>query len=88
MPHKIYKIQFSRKAEKQLDKITDKAAKSILEAIFNLGEEPRPNGCKKLKGKDGFRIRVGVYRIIYEIIDDFLIIDIIEIGHRKDIYKK
>lgn len=44
-------------------------------------------GYKKLKGRDGYRIRVANYRIIYEILDDVLLVDVIEIGHRKDIYE-
>ena len=48
----------------------------------------RPNGCKKLKGvKNSYRIRVGDYRIIYKIVDNLLVIEIVAIGHRKDIYK-
>jgi mRNA interferase RelE/StbE len=51
-----------------------------------LGSNPRPNGCKKLKGRDGYRIRVSDYRIIYEIQDNVLLVDVIDLGHRKDIY--
>ena len=49
--------------------------------------DPRPNGCKKLKGRDAYRIRSGNYRIIYDIQDNELIIDVIALGHRKDVYK-
>jgi mRNA interferase RelE/StbE len=52
-----------------------------------LADDPRPKGCKKLKGRDGYRIRTGNYRIIYEIFDTELLIDVIAIGHRKDIYE-
>jgi len=48
-----------------------------------LSQNPRPNGFKKLKGRDAFRIRVADYRIIYEIFDETLVIDIIDLGHRK-----
>lgn len=47
----------------------------------------RPSGCKKLKGRDGYRIRIGNYRILYDIIDQTLIINVIAIGHRRDIYR-
>ena len=50
-------------------------------------KNPRPQGCKKLKGRKGYRIRVGYYRVIYEIIDDVLLIDVVDLGHRKDIYE-
>lgn len=59
-----YIIVLSKKAQKQLDKLSDNIADPILEAIANLEENPRPQGCKKLKGRDGFRIRVGNYRVI------------------------
>jgi mRNA interferase RelE/StbE len=52
-----------------------------------LGKNPRPVGYKKLKGRDGYRIRVANYRIIYEIIDQQLIVEVIALGHRKDIYQ-
>lgn len=55
-------------------------------AIYNLANNPRPAGCKKLKGRDSYRIRVADYRIIYEIFDDILLVDVIDLGHRKDIY--
>ncbi|CAF3647514.1 unnamed protein product [Rotaria socialis] len=81
-----YTVVLSKKAQKQLDKFTDDIAKPILEAIDDLKEDPRPAGIKKLKGRDGYRVRVGSYRIIYEIIDNELIVDVIAVGHRKDIY--
>ena len=59
----------------------------IKKAILNLGNNPRPSGFKKLKGRDAYRIRVADYRIIYEILDEILLIDVIDLGHRKNIYK-
>ncbi|MEB2787253.1 type II toxin-antitoxin system RelE/ParE family toxin [Algoriphagus sp. E1-3-M2] len=55
--------------------------------MFNLADVPRPNGCKKLKGKEAYRIRVADYRVVYEIADKILYIEVIAIGHRKDIYE-
>lgn len=82
-----YTIVLAPKAQKQLDKLSDHIAAPILEAIADLAEDPRPSGCKKLKGRDGYRIRTGNYRIIYEIFDTELIIDVVAVGHRKDIYE-
>ena len=82
-----YTVLLSRKAKKQLDKLSDNIADPILEAIASLEGNPRPSGCKKLKDRDGYRIRVGDYRIIYGIFDSELIVDIIALGHRKDIYE-
>ncbi|WP_125717789.1 type II toxin-antitoxin system RelE family toxin [Flavobacterium ustbae] len=83
----MYSIDFSRKAEKKLDKLSDVIANPILSAIGKLAENPRPNGYKKLKGRPGYRIRVGDYRVIYEIFEEVLLIDVIDLGHRKDIYE-
>lgn len=81
-----YKITVTRKAIKALEKISEPHYSQIKTSIYQLAEDPRPIGCKKLKGRDGYRIRVGNYRIIYEIFDQILTIDIIAVGHRKDIY--
>jgi mRNA interferase RelE/StbE len=81
-----YTVVLSKNAQKQLDKFTDDIAQPILDAIDNLKNDPRPTGVKKLKARDGYRVRVGNYRIIYEIIDNELIVDVVAVGHRKDIY--
>ncbi len=83
MPHQI---QIRKTAQKQLDKLPDDIADTLLDAIETLAENPRPKGCKKLKGRSGFRIRKGDYLIIYDVYDNVLIIDIIAVGHRRDIY--
>ena len=58
----------------------------LKKAIYNLQEDPRPMGYKQLKGRNAYRIRIADYRVIYEIIDQELIIDIVDLGHRKDVY--
>jgi len=82
-----YTAFLTKKAQKQLDGLSDKVAKPIIDAIVGLEENPRPAGYKKLKEREGFRIRTGNYRIIYDIWDQDLHIEIITLGHRKDIYK-
>ncbi|GGF19023.1 type II toxin-antitoxin system RelE family toxin [Flavobacterium limi] len=82
-----YNIEFRNKVLKILIKINEPYYSSIKKNIYDLAENPRPNGYKKLKGRPGYRIRVGDYRIIYEIFDDILVIDVIDLGHRKDIYE-
>jgi mRNA interferase RelE/StbE len=82
-----YTVYLSKKARKELDKLSDSMAKPILLAIAKLSEDPRPNGCKKLRGREGYRIRIGSYRVIYEVFDGQLIVDVIALGHRKDIYE-
>jgi mRNA interferase RelE/StbE len=59
-----YTVRLSKRAQKQLDKLSDSIAEPILNAIESLEDNPRPHGCKKLKGREGFRIRSGDYRII------------------------
>ena len=82
-----YTIVFVNSAKKEFDKLPKDLQVRITLAINSLVVDARPNGCKKLKGgKNDYRIRVGDYRIIYKIIDNLLIIEIIAIGHRKDIY--
>jgi mRNA interferase RelE/StbE len=83
-----YSITIRKSAIKALEKINEPYYSKIKEAIYNLAKTPRPVGCKKLKGRDGFRIHVSDYRIIYEIFEEELLIDIIDLGHRRDIYKR
>jgi mRNA interferase RelE/StbE len=81
-----YRVEINKKAQKSLDKLSDFIVTPILTAITDLSDDPRPQGCKKLKGRKGYRIRVGDYRVIYEIFDNVLLIEVVDLGHRKDIY--
>lgn len=81
-----YSVQINKKARKSLDKLSDFIVAPVLNAIYDLAQNPRPQGCKKLKGRKGYRIRVGDYRVIYEIFDHVLLIEVVDLGHRKDIY--
>lgn len=82
-----YSVTISKTAQKQLDKLADNIANPLIEVIQSLANNPRPHGYIKLKGRDGYRIRKGNYRIIYDIFDAVLIIDVVAVGHRKDIYE-
>ncbi len=82
----IYSLNFSKLSLKDLAKINEPHYSKIKQAIANLTRNPRPQGCKKLSGREGYRIRTGNYRIIYDIIDDELIVNVITLGHRKDVY--
>ena len=81
-----YTLTIGRTARKQLDKLHDNIAAPLIDAIAGLARNPRPHGYKKLKGREGYRIRVGNYRIIYDIFDKVLIVNVIELGDRKDVY--
>ena len=82
----MYQLKIEKAVINTLEKINEPFYSKIKTAILKLSNNPRPNGYKKLRGRNGYRIRVGNYRIIYEIFDDFLIIEVIDLGHRKDIY--
>jgi mRNA interferase RelE/StbE len=83
----FYNIRFSESVHKDIKKIPQNDVKKILEHIDSLAIEPRPYGYKKLKGQENYRIRQGDYRIIYSIRDIELMILILTIGHRKDVYR-
>lgn len=83
----MYKIFIEKRVFKSLLKIPDPYYCNIKSAVIKLAENPRPLGYKKLINRDAYRIRVSNYRVIYEIIDHTLIINVIEIGHRKEVYK-
>ncbi len=82
----VYRITLKKRAIKSLQEINEPYYSNIKKAIYNLTTNPRPVGYKKLKGRNSYRIRVADYRIIYEVFDTVLLIDVISIGHRKDIY--
>lgn len=82
-----YTVTLKKCAVKALQDINEPYYSNIKNAIYALADNPRPQGYKKLKGRDGYRIRVADYRIIYDIFDNILLVDVIDLGHRKDIYE-
>jgi mRNA interferase RelE/StbE len=82
-----YKVLIKPSAVKELKKIPKKSLQKITERIQALATDPRPPGCEKLAAQKAYRIRQGTYRVIYTIEDDQLIILIIKVGHRRDIYR-
>mgnify|MGYP001555162008 FL=1 len=82
-----YKLEFKASVAKDLRSIPKKDVKRILNKIETLSENPRPIGSQKLSGQEKYRIRQGVYRIIYEILDSKLIVSVVKVGHRREIYK-
>lgn len=83
----MYKISIKKSAQKELQQISTPYNHKIVEAIDALAEDPRPEGVKKLKGEEAYRIRVADYRVIYTIEDIIQIIEVQRIRHRKDVYK-
>ncbi len=84
-----YKIEWKQSAKKELKKLDKQIIPRILQAVENLAESPYSSGSKKLIGSDSiYRIRVGDYRIVYNIKSSVLIIQIIKVGHRREIYRQ
>ena len=82
-----YRVLIERRAQRELDRLPVAIRQRLNAAIARLAGDPRPTGCLKLRGEDAWRIRVGVYRVIYEIQDDRLIVTVIRLGHRRDVYR-
>ena len=81
-----YKIEIKRSAIKEIKKLPSMDLKKILAKISSLADNPRPKGCVKLSADEKYRIRIGVYRILYEIKDKLLVITVVKVAHRKDVY--
>jgi mRNA interferase RelE/StbE len=82
-----YTVLILPSAQKQLNKLPNAIATRIEDKMMELEGDPRPAGCKKLKGRDAWRIRIGDYRVIYEIHDGRLVVTVITIGHRREVYE-
>ena len=83
-----YSLEIKRSAQKEIESIgTKKDRQRIVRRIGALASDPRPPGCEKLSGSEHFRIRQGRYRIVYEVQDKKLIIVVIKVGDRKDVYR-
>ena len=81
-----YELVFKKSVAKDLRAFPKRDVKRILERIRALADDPRPPGCEKVSGSERYRVRQGAYRIVYEIEDARLVVLIVKIGHRGDIY--
>ena len=81
-----YSLLIEKAAQKELSKIPHPYRKKIIKAIESLADEPHPAGSKKLSGREAWRMRIGNYRVIYEINNDRLTILIVKVGHRQGVY--
>ena len=82
-----YRVILSRSARKQMERISGEIETRVLARLSELEANPRPSGCKKLKNRDAWRIRVGDYRVIYEIHDKVLQVVVVTVGHRREVYR-
>jgi mRNA interferase RelE/StbE len=83
----MFRVVLSRSARKSLDAIPAAIADRIVQRLRSLELNPRPSDVKKLRGREGWRIRVGDYRVIYSIHDEELLILVVTLGHRREVYR-
>ena len=82
-----YRILIIRRAQKELAELSGNSYLRVRDTILTLAKEPKPVGHLKLTGREGYRIRVGEYRVIYEIDDASRTVTVLHIGHRRDVYR-
>lgn len=84
---KSYSIRVKKSAEKELNGLPKTVFQRVVSEILALELNPRPKGCKRLKGRDEYRLRIGSYRVLYLIDDSDRKIEIVAIGHRREVYR-
>ena len=82
-----YRVELKKSVQKDFDSIPKKDLQRIIWALEALADDPHPPQSKKLSGREQYRLRQGSYRILYSIEDDLLIIFVVAVGHRKEIYR-
>ncbi|AKJ94343.1 addiction module antitoxin [Thioalkalivibrio versutus] len=80
-----FEVVVRKSVAKDLRRVPDRAVRRILERIASLAEDPRPPGSERLSAQERYRVRQGVYRILYEIQDEQLIVTVVKIGHRREV---
>ena len=83
-----YKVLIKRSAAKELEAVPLKDRRRLVRRIEGLATNPRPVGGQKLSGEEKYRLRQGDYRILYEISDEELVVTVVRIGHRRDVYRE
>lgn len=82
-----YELQFRQSVTRDLRELPKKDLRRVLGRIAALADDPWPPGCEKLAGLDRYRVRQGRYRILYEIEDSRLVVQVVKVGHRRDVYR-
>jgi mRNA interferase RelE/StbE len=83
-----YRLSIPRSVNKRMERLPDQVYERVDGAILSLAEDPRPPGCVRLKGREEWRIRVGDYRIVYGIDDEQRVVEILNVAHRRDVYRR
>ena len=82
-----YNVLIKRSAAKEIEALPSRERRRVVAKITTLAANPRPAGCEKLSGAEKYRIRQGDYRILYEILDTALIVTVVKVGHRREVYR-
>lgn len=82
-----YELVFKKSVAKDLRAFPSKDVKRIMQRVLALTDNPRPPGCEKLSGQERYRVRQGIYRVIYEVRDSTLTVLIVKVAHRREVYR-
>ena len=83
-----YRVEIKRSAAKEIRSISRKKDRQrVVARIEALADDPRPSGCTKLSGREAYRIRQGAYRVVYTVADEVLVVEVVKVGHRRDVYR-
>jgi mRNA interferase RelE/StbE len=82
-----YSLLFKESVAKDLRRISRQDVQRILERIGQLADDPRPPGARKLSGEDKYRLRIAIYRVLYTVDDTIVIVVIVKVGNRRDVYR-
>lgn len=82
-----YRVVITRSAAKELEEVPRKDREKIVSKIRALGSEPRPVGSEKLAGDEKYRIRHGNYRVLYQIDDGAVVVTVVRVAHRREVYR-
>jgi len=82
-----FELRFKASVAKDLRGLPKQDVRKILARIEALRDDPRPTGCEKLTAREVYRVRQGVYRIVYSIDDPRILVEVIKVGHRRDVYR-
>lgn len=83
-----YSVRVKRSAEREMGRLPAGVLDRVAAAMRRLASQPRPAGCLKLRDIDGYRIRVGRYRIVYVVDDEARVVEVVAVGHRREIYRR
>jgi len=82
-----FELRFKPSVAKDLRGVPKTEVRRLLKRIEALGDDPRPAGCEKLTGRDLYRVRQGAYRIVYSVDDVAVVVEVIKVGHRREVYR-